>query len=168
MKLHLAQFDLWSAISDTVKALSLLSEEKGIELKADRPDCELIINADRDRIEQTLINLISNAIKFTPQGGHVGVRVKNLETMVAVEIEDDGPGIETSDIDKIFNRFVQIEKQVGPGDHGTGLGLSIAKELVEMHGGKIEVESELGHGTTFTVFLPLINQESYLAAFIGR
>ncbi|UCC21672.1 MAG: response regulator, partial [Planctomycetota bacterium] len=111
MKLHLAQFDLWSAISDTVKALSLLSDEKGIELNADRPDCELIINADRDRIEQTLINLISNAIKFTPQGGHVSVRAKNLGTMVAVEIEDDGPGIGTNDIDKIFNRFVQIEKQ---------------------------------------------------------
>jgi PAS domain S-box-containing protein len=168
MRLHLAQFDLWSAISDTVKGLSLLADEKGIELKAYEPDSGVVINADRDRIEQALINLISNAIKFTPGGGHINVRTKNLGTAVAIEIEDNGPGIESGDIDKIFNRFVQIERQIGPGDCGTGLGLSISKELVEMHGGSIEVRSELGHGTTFTVLLPLVSQDSYLAAFIAR
>ncbi|MHC4912140.1 MAG: sensor histidine kinase [Planctomycetota bacterium] len=168
MKLHLAQFGLCSAISDTVKALSVLSDEKGVELKAYMPDCELLINADRDRIEQTLINLICNAIKFTPEGGHISVRTKNLGTAVAIEVEDDGPGIESGDIEKIFNRFVQIERRIGPGDCGTGLGLSISKELVEMHGGNIEVQSEPGSGTTFTVLLPLVSQDSYLAAFIGR
>ncbi|MHC4389436.1 MAG: sensor histidine kinase, partial [Planctomycetota bacterium] len=168
MKLHLAQFGLCSAIVDTVKALSVLSDEKGVDLKAYMPDCELIINADRDRIEQTLINLICNAIKFTPEGGHISVRTKNLGTAVAIEVVDDGPGIESGDIEKIFNRFVQIERRIGPGDCGTGLGLSIAKELVEMHGGNIEVQSELGSGTTFTVLLPLVSQDSYLAAFIGR
>jgi signal transduction histidine kinase len=168
MKLHLAKFDLCSAISDTVKALSILSDEKGIELKAYMPDFDLIINADRDRIEQTLINLICNAIKFTPEGGHISVRTKNLGTAVAIEIEDDGPGIESGDIEKIFNRFVQIERQIGPGDCGTGLGLSIAKELVEMHGGNIDVQSEVGSGTTFTVLLPLVSENSYLAAFIAR
>lgn len=168
MKLQLAKFDLCSAISDTVKALSVLSEEKGVELEAYMPDCGLIINADRDRIEQTLINLISNAIKFTPEGGHISVRAENLYTAVALKVEDDGPGIDSSNINKIFNRFVQIEKQVGPGDHGTGLGLSIAKELVEMHGGSIEVQSEPGSGTTFTVLLPLVSENSYLAAFLAR
>jgi len=75
-----------------------------------------------------------------------------------VEVEDDGPGIESSDIKKIFDRFVQIQKQVGPGEHGTGLGLSIAKELVEKHGGKTEVQSKPGHGTKFIFFLPRAGQ----------
>jgi PAS domain S-box-containing protein len=164
MRLRLAQFDVRSAISETVRVLSLLANEKDIELKTFLPDCELVINADRDRIEQTLINLISNAIKFAPHGGHICVRAKWLDSTVAVEIEDDGPGIEASDIDKIFDRFVQIEKQIGPGEQGTGLGLSIAKELVEMHGGRIEVDSELGRSTTFTVLLPLVSPCSSVAA----
>jgi signal transduction histidine kinase len=154
----LARFDIQSAVSDAVQTFELLADEKKIELIAHMSDSQLIINADRDRIEQTLINLISNAIKFAPEGGHINVRVKKVDATATVEVEDDGPGIESSGINKIFDRFVQIEKQVGPGEHGTGLGLSIAKELVEMHGGKIEVQSELGRGTTFTVFLPLASQ----------
>jgi len=164
MKLDLTRFDIQSAISNAVKSLVLLSDEKNIELKTFMSDFELFINADRDRIEQVLINLISNAIKFAPEGGHINVRTKSLDKTVAVEIEDDGPGIESSDIGKIFDRFVQIEKQVGPGEHGTGLGLSITKELVEMHGGRIEVQSKPGHGTKFTVFLPLISQYNEPAA----
>ncbi|MHC4417281.1 MAG: PAS domain-containing sensor histidine kinase [Planctomycetota bacterium] len=158
MKLHLARFDIQSAVSDAVQTFELLADGKNIELVAHMSDSQLIISADRDRIEQTLINLISNAIKFAPEGGHINVRVKKVDATATVEIEDDGPGIESSGINKIFDRFVQIEKQVGPGEHGTGLGLSIAKELVEMHGGKIEVQSEVGRGTTFTVFLPLASQ----------
>jgi PAS domain S-box-containing protein len=137
MKLLRTQFDIQLAIADSVNRLGPL---------------------------QALINLISNAIKFAPEDGHVDVRAEVLDGKVAVEVEDDGPGIGSSDLEKIFDRFVQIEKQVGPGEHGTGLGLSIAKEVVELHGGKIEVESEPGQGTTFTIFLPLINQYSCLAA----
>ncbi len=164
MELLRIQFDIQSAITDSVNSLAPLADKKGIELKSYMPGCELLIDADRDRIEQALINLISNAIKYAPEGGNVNVRAKVLDGQVAVEVEDNGPGIERGDLDKIFDRFVQIEKPVGPGEHGTGLGLSIAKEVVELHGGKIEVESEPSQGTTFIIFLPLINQYSCLAA----
>jgi len=164
MELFRTQFDIQSAITDSVNSLAPLADEKGIELKSYMSGCELLIDADRDRIEQSLINLISNAIKFAPEGGHVNVRAEVLDGQVTVEVEDNGSGIERNDLDKIFDRFVQLDKPVGPGEHGTGLGLSIAKEVVELHGGKIEVESEPGQGTTFTIFLPLINQYSCLAA----
>jgi len=163
MKLCLTEFDIREAISNVVKSLSLLSEQKNIELTADISDGGYFINADRDRIEQALINLVSNAIKFVPEGGHINIQAKNIGTTVAVEIEDDGPGIKRADLRRIFDRFVQLKKQVGPGEHGTGLGLSITKEIVEMHGGRIEVASEPGRGTTFTVFLPLIGQHGDLA-----
>jgi len=164
MKLLRTQFDIQLAINDSVNSLAPLADKKNIEIKLYMPGCEVLIEADRDRIEQALINLISNAIKFAPEGGHVTVRAKVLDGEVAIEVEDDGPGIESSNLGRIFDRFIQIEKQVGPGEHGTGLGLSIAKDVVELHGGKIEVQSEVGHGTIFTIFLPLINQYSCLAA----
>ncbi|UCE99528.1 MAG: response regulator [Planctomycetota bacterium] len=164
MELRRTQYDIQLSIHDTIGSLTQLAEEKNIDLKSYMPGCELVIDADRDRIEQVLVNLISNAIKYTPEGGHVNVRVEAFDKKVAVEVEDDGLGIGSSDLEKIFDRFVQIKKQVGPGEHGTGLGLSIAKEVVELHGGKIEVESELGEGTIFTVFLPLVSQYSCLAA----
>ena len=164
MNLSVAQFDIQLAIADSVNSLAPLADKKNIELKSYMPGCELLVDADQYRIEQALINLISNAIKFAPEGGHVTVRARVMDEKVAVEVEDDGPGIESSNFDRIFDRFVQIEKPVGPGDHGMGLGLSIAKEIVELHGGKIEVQSEVGHGTTFTIFMPLVNQYSCLSA----
>jgi PAS domain S-box-containing protein len=164
MTLNLAQLDIQTVTSDTVKTLSVLAQQKNIELKSYLSGEQFLVNADRDKIERVLINLIGNAIKFVPEGGHIRVRTKAVDKTVAIEVEDDGAGIESGDLKKIFDRFVQVEKQVGPGEHGTGLGLPIAKELVELHGGRIEVESQLGHGTTFTVFLPLSNQYSGLKA----
>ena len=164
MTLSLSQLEIQSVVSDTVKTLTGLADEKKIELNTYLCGQEVIINADREKIERVLVNLIGNAIKFVPQGGHIKVRVKTVKNAVAVEVEDDGPGIESGDIKKLFHRFVQLEKQVGPGEHGTGLGLAIAKELVELHGGRIEVRSARGSGTTFTVFLPLSGGYSGLAA----
>lgn len=165
MKLNFTQFDIQSVISDTVKALATLADEKNIELKTWPFNRRLLVNADHDSMVRVLVNLIDNAIKFTPQGGSVSIRTMSFDTTVAIEIEDSGSGIAADDLEKIFDRFVQVEKQVGPGEHGTGLGLSIAKQIVEMHHGKIEVQSKLGHGTIFTVLLPLSSQENAPSTF---
>jgi PAS domain S-box-containing protein len=164
MTLSLSQLEIQAVISDTVKTLTGLAEEKKIELKTYLCGQELMVKADREKIERVLVNLIGNAIKFVPQGGHIKIRAKAVDNTVAIEVEDDGPGIESGDLKKLFHRFVQLEKQVGPGEHGTGLGLAIAKELVELHGGRIEVRSARGSGTTFTVFLPISGRYNGLAA----
>lgn len=155
MRLNLCPTSIQSIVVEITDSLLAVAQPKGIELKAIMPKEELIVNVDHDRISQILVNLISNAIKFTPEiGGRVNVRVKDLVEEVGVDVEDNGLGIAPNDIDKVFNRFVQVKKYIGPGEHGTGLGLPIAKELVEMHGGRIWVESKPGEGATFCFALP--------------
>jgi len=148
-----------SLVSDVVELLRPLADEKKMELSTSMCEEDLLVNIDRDRIVQALTNLISNAIKFVPDvGGRIVVRIKELDDEISIAVEDNGLGIEPEDMNKVFDRFVQVKKHVGPGSHGTGLGLAISKELVELHGGRIKVASEIGHGTTFTVFLPLIRE----------
>ena len=149
-----------SLVTDVVELFEPLAEEKNMELTTSMGDEELFIDADHDRMIQVLANLISNAIKFVPDvGGRIAVQVRGLDNEVSIAVEDNGRGIDTDDISRIFDRFVQVEKHVGPGSHGTGLGLAISKELVELQGGRIEVVSEEGCGsTTFTVFLPLVRE----------
>jgi len=154
MKLRLGPVSMQSVVSEVIGSLMPLAAGKNIELKSSMPDSKLLICADRDRIVEVLMNLVGNAIKFVRANGHVTVRARDREDEVCVEVVDDGPGIQKKDADRIFDRFVQIEKVVGPGEHGTGLGLSIAKELVELHGGRIWVESTPGAGATFRFVLP--------------
>lgn len=144
-----------SIVDEVAGTLQAVAEAKNIGLEAQMPPEELLVNVDRDRIIQVLTNLIANAIKFTPEvDGRINVRVKDLVDEVGVDVEDNGPGIASSDIDTVFSRFVQLEKHIGPGEHGTGLGLTIVKELVELHGGRIWVESRLGAGSNFCFTLP--------------
>jgi len=146
-----------SLINDVVELLTPLADEKKVSLSTSMSGAGLFINVDRDRMIQVIANLINNAIKFVPDvGGRIVVRAKELGDEVCIAVEDNGLGIEPDDIEKVFNRFVQVEKHVGPGSHGTGLGLAISKELVELHGGRIEATSEVGGGTTFTVFMPSV------------
>ncbi|MBM4103697.1 MAG: PAS domain S-box protein [Planctomycetes bacterium] len=158
MQLHCKKFAIQTAIEKTVKAFCLLGEEKNIRLNIMAPEYPLIVDADYDRIIQVLTNLIGNAVKFTPNNGQIIIRVKDLDTEAAVEVEDNGIGIANNDIDKIFSRFVQIEQIVGSGQHGTGLGLSISKSLVDMHGGRIWVESTPGCGSNFCFVLPKLHE----------
>jgi PAS domain S-box-containing protein len=145
-----------SIVDDVIRALKTVRVNKNVEIETLMPDAGLFINADYDRMVQVLTNLTDNAIKFCPDyGGRITIRAKDLGNEISVEVEDNGCGIPSDSKSKVFDRFVQLEKQIGPGLHGTGLGLPIAKELVEMHGGRIEVRSKPGQGTTFTVFLPL-------------
>ena len=114
------------------------------------------ITADRQRVEQVFINILSNAIKYTPDGGHIDVKLMNAGAdRVVVTISDNGIGIPEEDLSHLFERFYRVEKSRTQDAGGTGLGLAIAKELIEAHGGRITVTSEVGKGTSVAIELPV-------------
>jgi len=155
MDLELTELSLRSVVSEIAEVQSSLAAEKGIELETLLPDSELVANADHNRIRQVLSNLIENSIRVTPVNGHIRVQVKDVGDELVVEVQDDGPSIEAERIDKIFDRFAQIEELVHwRQEEELALGLPIAKELVEMHGGRIQAESGEGQGNNFRFTLP--------------
>ncbi len=129
---------------------------------ADRAGVQLHLDADRtaeldgdgDRLGQTLDNLINNAIKFTPEGGDVTLRLRDRGDVVVVEVQDSGEGIDPDEVENIFKRFYRSGRVVRRAVPGAGLGLTIVRSIVEAHGGTIRVASRLGKGSTFTVTLP--------------
>jgi cell cycle sensor histidine kinase DivJ len=129
--------------------------ETGIELvrriASDVPE----INADKRAFNQILLNLMSNAIKFTNRGGRVTVSASREGAMLAVSIEDTGVGIGSEDLPRIGDRFFQARASYDRRHDGTGLGLSIVKGLIDLHGGDLDIRSRLGVGTTVTVQLPI-------------
>jgi signal transduction histidine kinase len=115
------------------------------------------VSGDRDRLKQVLINLISNAIHYTPSGGEVNLSLSKTSEFVQIVVRDTGPGIPAKDLPHIFDRFYRGEKsRTRSKATGFGLGLSIAYWIVDLHQGSIDVESTVGVGTTFTIKLPLI------------
>ena len=122
-------------------------------LKLDRDLPE--ITADKDRVEQVMLNILSNAVKYTPDGGKITVRAAASRTHVAISVRDNGIGVPKEDLPHLFERFYRVEKSRTTGAGGTGLGLAIAKELVEAHGGSIRLNSAVGRGTELTVILPI-------------
>ena len=122
-----------------------------IDIPADLPD----ILADRDRLAQILINLLDNAVKFTPEGGRVTLSAKMADGRVVLAVRDNGVGIPPGDLPRIFERFYRVGRSRDRREGGTGLGLAIAKHLTQAMGGTIEVESVQGSGTTFRVSLPV-------------
>uniref|UniRef100_A0A7C5Z5E0 histidine kinase n=1 Tax=Caldicellulosiruptor owensensis TaxID=55205 RepID=A0A7C5Z5E0_9FIRM len=117
----------------------------------------VVIEADRDRLEQVLINLINNAVVYVQEGGQIEVGLEKDEKHVRITVKDNGPGIPEDDLPRIFERFYRVDKARSRSLGGSGLGLSIADEIVKAHGGKIQVESRVGVGTKFTVILPVKN-----------
>ena len=111
---------------------------------------------DRDMMERVVVNLLGNAVKFTPDGGHVAVRLTCREDVAVLEVSDSGIGIPRQEQDQLFSRFFRSSVAQKRAIPGSGLGLSIAKAVVEQHGGTIEVDSDLEAGTTFRVQLPIV------------
>ena len=107
-----------------------------------------------------LLNLLSNAVKFTPEGGRIELRAQRADGVVEVAVSDTGIGIAPDDQDAIFEEFRQVGRDETRKQEGTGLGLTLAKKFIELHGGRIWVESELGRGSTFTFTLPVRPHES--------
>ena len=126
------------------------------------------IYIDRDRIYQVMTNLIANSIKFTPAGGRITVATKDMENEVEISVTDTGVGISPQNIAGLFDRFSQFNRVYGPGDGGTGLGLAISKEIVEMHGGRIWVQSEVGGGSTFTFSIPKMSQDEIFREYLAN
>jgi signal transduction histidine kinase len=138
-------------LQETVELFGSVAASKSIRLDREGTDSGLMINGDRDRVLQVLSNLVGNAIKFTPQGGHVNISVERAGDRIRFAVADTGPGIAAEHASRIFDRFWKEEKA---GSKGTGLGLFIARRIVEAHGGRIWMESPAGQGATFFFVLP--------------
>ena len=146
---------LVTLVKEAAESLRPVAAEKVINLTVMSADPGVIAWADRDKVIQVLMNLIGNALKFTPTGGKVTIAVtKNSAAWMQISVTDTGPGIPAEEVNKVFGRFYQIGQAGTQKTQGTGLGLAISKALVEMHGGKIWVESEAGKGSTFSFTLP--------------
>ncbi|MBU0710120.1 MAG: diguanylate cyclase [Candidatus Omnitrophica bacterium] len=143
-------------------------DAKHIEVKASFNTPLPDIYVDSDKITQVFTNLIGNAIKFTAEKGKVIIEIVNKKKMIECSIADTGIGIAPEDLAKLFIRFQQINRAAGPGAKGTGLGLAITKELVEMHNGKIRVESKLGEGSRFIFTLPKLSSEIVIKEYIDN
>jgi two-component system, OmpR family, phosphate regulon sensor histidine kinase PhoR len=147
-----APVDAWTLIGDGVARLAPQIERAGLDLTVDIPADLPDVRADPARIEQVLLNLVHNAIKFTPEGGHISVAARAVDGMVEIEVRDDGVGIDPDDVPRLFERFYKVDR--ARQSEGTGLGLAIAKHIVQGHGGSISARSEPGTGSSFTFTLP--------------
>ena len=143
-------------IEQAVQRLKAQADRAGLGMDVGMPGDLPRVTADRDRIEQVLVNLIHNAIKFTPTGGNIRISAKSENSTVVISVADNGVGIPADDLTRIFERFYKADKARSGG--GTGLGLSISKHIVEAHGGRIWAESVEGQGSTFHFTLPLESQ----------
>jgi len=145
--------DVVTLVRQTVEHLRVLAEEKSQSLRLDLPN-GATVRADRDTLRQALINLLDNAIKYSPPGGPIEVSVCELADCVAIAVTDAGPGIAVDQQPRVFDRFYRVDKARAREAGGVGLGLAIAKWAVEANGGKIEVDSEPGRGSSFRIVLP--------------
>jgi PAS domain S-box-containing protein len=154
MNWNMDNLEIMEVVNRAFAATSALFEQKGLNLVRDiSPDLPMIVG-DKDRLIQVVINLISNAVKFTDRGS-ITCRVQQHHQSIMVSVIDQGVGISESDQSKVFEKFKQVGDTLTDKPQGTGLGLPISREIVEYHGGRIWVESELGKGSTFSFTLPI-------------
>ena len=158
--------------SEIIKASHLTwkaeAQKKNQDLQVSLPDSPVNIYADYDKATQIFTNLISNAIKYTPQRGKIKIELKDKKEYAQVSISDTGIGIAKEDLPKVFSKFQQFSRTAGPGGKGTGLGLAIVKQLVEMHKGIITVESKLDKGSKFTLSFPKIDVKDIFKEYINN
>jgi len=153
LQLQLEPVDMKSLILGTCTQISPLLRGKQQTLNTDLPDSIPIIHGDGQRLEQVLLNLMTNAAKFTPEGGNITVQVRKQDTGLVIGVHDDGIGIAKEEQESIFKPYSRLSSDTRR-HPGLGLGLALAKQVVELHGGRIWVDSEPGKGSTFSFFIP--------------
>jgi len=156
ISLNKEDFDMVAMVSDNIDLNRVLAAKKQIEIHLETQPGILMVTADKQKIEQVLNNLISNAIKFSPPNSSIYVVLRSDLNQVSVKIKDHGIGIKSENLEKLFNPFVKFTEKGTQGEKGTGLGLTIARKIVESHNGHIEVSSIFGKGTIFVVSLPIL------------
>ena len=154
MQFHARPFNITESVEYIAGTLAVNASAKGHTLVFEGTHAPLTVRGDKIRIEQIIINIVSNAIKYTPDGGDIRLRLADRGNTVEIAVSDNGVGIPEEDIPHLFERFYRVEKARSSDKGGTGLGLAIAREFAEAHGGTISVESRVSEGTTFTVTLP--------------
>lgn len=169
LQLDRRMLDLVAVVEETVIQIRPVAEAKKITVSIDTIPGRYEMEGDPGRIQQILSNILGNAIKFTPEGGRISVRLRREETAALIEIVDTGRGITDSLLPHVFDRFRQAARPADDRQGGLGLGLAIARELVEMHGGTIHAASDgEGKGSTFTVRLPLLDASAEASDFVDR
>ena len=157
LTLVMKQVELDLLLTEVFQEMSILAGNR-VRLHLNEID-QVYVNGDRDRLKQVFINLVANAIQYTPQGGEVFLSLERIGEQARIICRDTGPGIPAEDLPHIFERFYRAEKSRTRGKTtGFGLGLSIANWIVERHGGRIEVDSKEGKGTTFAIWLPVLTK----------
>ena len=152
-------------VKEVADSFSEMAAERQVALQAALPPDDLLVEADATKISIALGNLVKNALTFTDKGGHVSIQTEAVPGYVKVSVVDDGIGIPLKDLPRIFDRFFQVERHLTRRHNGMGLGLSVAKVMIEMHGGRVWVESVEGKGSTFSFLLPLKPAETQPALF---
>ncbi len=155
MKLKTSEQNLVPIIKRIIYSFQSFAERKHISLNFKAAQKEIVIYIDEEKIDKIISNLLSNALKFTQSGGSVSVNIYKNDNNVEISVSDNGIGIPKEQFDKIYDRFYQVDNKLSKEYEGTGVGLSLTKELVELHKGKISVESEEGVGSIFRVSIPL-------------
>lgn len=160
-KLNNIQADIISYLQYLSESFHSMAKEKNIQLEFSSDDSEVLMDFDEVKIQHVVYNLLSNAIKFTSNGGEIIFQVKkelqNEYAFLKLKVSDNGVGIPTDKLENIFDRFYQIDNTITRKGEGSGVGLALTKELVELMGGKIKVESQLGQGSSFIILLPITN-----------
>ncbi len=158
IKLSLEKCSLEKIIYDVVKEFEEQASTKGITLSVSAPEQNPLIMVDREQIQRVLVNLIDNAIKYSPSNSKVEITVEDFDKYIACRVKDSGPGIDPEDIPYIFDPFYRASSVESLSDSkGTGIGLAVVKSIVEAHNGKVWVKSKPGKGTTFGFSIPKIN-----------
>jgi heavy metal sensor kinase len=146
--------DLCAVVGGVVEDLRPLAEARGLQLRAEQ-NGPVLTHGDALRLRQVFLNVVDNAIKYTPPGGEVAVRIDRRDREAVVTVRDNGAGIPPEHLPRVFDRFYRVDKARSKAEGGTGLGLSITQSIVAAHGGRVELTSSPGQGTTCTVRLPV-------------
>lgn len=153
-------------VEQVLLTLNVQAKEGQISMKTDIKGALPDLYIDPDKITQIFVNLIGNAIKFTPENGSITVEVKDIGDFLECSVIDTGKGIAKEDMGKLFSKFQQFDREPGSGAKGTGLGLAICKKLIEMHGGEVWAESKVGQGSQFSFTLPKHTAEEVLTEIV--
>ena len=154
-KWRISEYDVKDVIFHICNVLESELKNNNHKLTTDIEPNLQKVRGDKEKIEQVLINIVSNSIKYTNNGGRIHIEANNAGEIVEIAVTDNGVGIPEEDLPRIFERFYRVDKSRSTGAGGTGLGLAIAKEIVDAHGGNVDISSKVGVGTRITITLPV-------------